>query len=216
MAYRPRETGWSLLARGEDEEAGFGLYSYLLFARQPSPDMEAKYIAVIQQLLYAAPAAHALIKSGLPRSAINNTFIPVVTAQNVERLTVIQQARWILANYDYARARIILRSFAEPMRDGPYFVSASTPLGRTAAAADAAIMQDLTLTTVNNVGRWVEQFIEQASRQDFRRPESKGQLLLQLRNGLSVIAALGPSVISNVEQLVKWLAPTKTTRVPSG
>src|SRR3954469_901651 len=92
--YHHRETGWSLLAAGQREDARWGLHSYLLFGRQPSPELQNKYLEVIQQLLYSAPTAEALVRSGLPRSAINNTYIPVVSYSSVSR-PPRDQARWI-------------------------------------------------------------------------------------------------------------------------
>jgi hypothetical protein len=171
----------------------------------------------IIELLRAAPGTEELERSGLPRSAINNTFIPVTSRKDISPWTPEHQAQWILANYDYARSRAILNHFEENTPDGPYFISASVPLGIRihVPSNDRVIMQDLTLTTRDNIGRWVNAFIQQARRQDFRRPDAKQQMFLHLRNAVSVVAELGPAVISRVDELIKWVSPTSKPLEPT-
>jgi hypothetical protein len=204
----PRQTAWHQLPTGAGQPPGFGLYSYVLFAHEPSSEADrAKYVAILRELLAAAPEADRLMSTGLPHERINLTVVPVQWYQDIDNLTLDIRACRLLANYDYARAASIRAMYDRPLDYGPYIVSARTPITTTKAGVGQHLMQDLTYTKATNVGQWVHAFIARTRDRDYFAPDAYGQLALDLRNAVSVMADLGPVVINGVGKFVDWLTP---------
>jgi len=209
-ASRPmtRVIGWLPLAQDAVEDAGYGLYSYLLFGREPAADEREKYHKVILDLIRCTSEVQELVSGGMPRSRINATYIPVTHWEEyVGSLPPAMQAEWILENYDYTRSRIILSIFEGDLLRGPYFVSARSALSRQPSGVGECIVQDLTLTTEDNVGLWVDAFMSQTRTQNYWEPDATRQLGLNIRNALSVIADLGAPILTSIDTLVDWLTP---------
>ncbi|HVE72256.1 MAG TPA: hypothetical protein VNI54_12880 [Thermoanaerobaculia bacterium] len=203
-----RITAWDQLPRNAAQPNGFGLYSYLLFAHEPvTPTEQARYLAAVREILAATPAADQLLATGVRSSRINLALIPVTTGRDLDGLSLDDRAREILEQYDYARAAAILSMFNEPLTRGPYIISARSPIDADTVGVGQHLMQDLTYTTPSNVGRWINAFVTQARHRNYRRADSVGRLMLELRNGLSVVSEIAPAVVTGVESLVKWVAP---------
>lgn len=204
----PRVIGWSPLTQGTAEDVGYGLYSYLLFGREPAANEREKYLRVILHLIRCASEVQELVSGGMPRSRINATYIPVTNWEEyVGSLPPDMQAEWILDNYDYARSRIILSVFRKELSRGPYFVSARSAMSQQRSGVGECIVQDMTLTTEDNVGLWVDAFMSQTRTQNYWEPDVARQLGLNIRNSLSVIADLGTPILTSIDTLVDWLVP---------
>src|ERR1051326_9535597 len=78
-----RETGRAFLTHGEDEEPGYGLYSYLLFGSQPNDATRQRYLSSISAYL-AIPTARAL-REHFPASSMNITYLPLLSQRSEER-----------------------------------------------------------------------------------------------------------------------------------
>jgi hypothetical protein len=124
-----RETGGAFLAAGRSEAAGYGLYSYLLLGAPPSESSRERCLKAIEAYLSLVPDVMSL-EEYVPRRELNIFYLPV-RGEPVKPLS----GQWVLDNYDYARARSLLRALPGPNRDGPYILAAFRPLGSAAAGA---------------------------------------------------------------------------------
>jgi hypothetical protein len=194
------EAARAFLRGGEPETAGFGLYSYLLFGSPPASDREAeRYRAAVRALL-AIPEVQEMLRYA-PDSTLNVTYLPLA------RPPADTAADSLLAAYDYARARIIIRNVPElsDARDGPYFVSAVQPLTR-GPSPGPRLVQNLTGVPPRLVGAWVDHFLEQAQRPEFWRGEAEqDDFALSLRTVLSQAAEGLPEVQGALQRWIVWV-----------
>ena len=195
-------TGHKFLVQDERESAGYGLYSYLLFSLEPSPEQRPRYLAVIEAVLRSTSEIAELEKH-IPRSELNVLYIPV-RAGPPGRPT----AEWVLDNYNYDRARILWTSLPENARDGPVFVSALEPL--TGVSRDRQrryLFQDLTQVDQRMIEGWVSLFRQQATRSEFWATATFSQSVLQLRNLIAQAAGGLADVKSALASWIAWKGP---------
>lgn len=194
------EAARTFLRGGEAEAEGFGLYSYLLFGSPPSDDRETeRYRAAVRALL-AVPEVHEMLRYA-PDSTLNLTYLPLA------RPPADTSADSLLAAYDYARARAIIRHVPElnDARDGPYFVSAIRPLTRSTSPGPR-LVQNLTGVPPKLVGAWVDHFLEQAQRPGFWEGEAEqNDFALSLRTALSRAAEGLPEVQGALGRWIVWI-----------
>jgi hypothetical protein len=167
------------------ETPGYGLYSYLLFgsppgdgARERHPRPEA-YVGLIPDI--------AALERYIPPRELNIAYVPLTAAPDRQAA-----ADRLLAQYDYARARSILRFLAGGNREGPYIVSALRPLGGTAATAalpNPYLFQDLSTAPPHLVASWVKEFLNQAAQERFWEERSAERFALKLRVTVGVLGA---------------------------
>src|SRR5215472_1786410 len=117
-----RETARGFLLKGEKEKAGYGLYSYFLLGSPPIESSRARYLKAIQAYLSLIPTVTDLEDYVSP-DKLNITYFPVKSP-----LPVNPTAEWLLDNYDFARARVLLDLLPGAHTAGPYFVSVLKPL----------------------------------------------------------------------------------------
>lgn len=133
---RSKITGRALLIGDQAESAGYGLYSYVLFESEPTPESKPIYLAVISACLKEIPDLGGLAQKYRPES-LNAMYIPVTE-------TVIgSQAEEILQQYNYERAKTILDRLSKIQRNsGPYLVSSLKPVS-TSNDTSPFLYQDL-------------------------------------------------------------------------
>jgi len=196
-----RTTGRAFLVAGAKEDAGYGLYSYLLFGAPPTDSTRARYLKAIQAYLTLMQTINDL-RSYRPANKLNITYIPV-KARPADSPT----ADWLLANYDYTRARILLDLLSPTYQTGPYFVSALTPLSGLPAMPHDHLFQNLSLAPTEPkdlVTWWVQAFLNQAAQEQFWQPQTGEMLTLKLRTMISVEAAALPEVQTQLANWLKW------------
>jgi hypothetical protein len=185
------------------EEAGYGLYSYVLFGSAPTESTRARYLKAIQACLTMIPTV-AELRNYRPASKLNVTYIPVKVRPNDA-----PTAEWLLSNYDFARARVLLDLLSARYQTGPYIVSVLTPLSQFQAIPQDHLFQDMSLVPTEPddlVSWWVRAFLNQAAQEQFWKPQTGEMLTLKLRTMLSVEAAALPEV---QKQLASWIAWAK-------
>lgn len=197
-----RETGRTLLARGKQEEPGFGLYSYLLLGSQPDDSTRERYLSVIKEYLRLSPALADLRKLLDPKQ-LNANYLPTTT---LPAETVKLTPDWLLANYDYARSRAILKSVPGSHLRGPYILSVLKPVDTRATTSPGPMFfQDLSSVPLDLVTPWYEAFLNQAAQERFWEAKSGEMFVLKMRTFIGVLARGLPDVKSSMASWIQWL-----------
>ena len=199
----PRTTARAFLIAGGKEDTGYGLYSYLLFGSPPTGSARDRYLKAIEAYLGLLPTVEDL-RRYRPATKLNITYLPVKA-----RPTNLPKAEWVLENYDYARARVLLDVVSSRYQTGPYIVSTLTPLSSLQALPHDHLFQDLSLVPTQPddlLSWWIRAFVSQAAQEQFWKPETGDLLALKVRTMISVEAAALPEV---QKQLASWIAWVK-------
>lgn len=197
------EKGWSLLRSGNREEPGYGLYSYLLLPAQSpfasAPKLPELYLNALKVYASIADSVQCLERSGIPHSDLNMTYMPVMRLPSEDRPT----PEWLLENYDFARARAILKLFHIDLEKntGPFIVSGLSPLAGDKFTGNY-LFQDLSASYGQSqltLG-WVKAFMNQAAQVSRWEPKNTERLALQLK---IVIRQLGiqPNALNDC---IRW------------
>jgi hypothetical protein len=198
-----RETARTLLPRNKTEEGGFGLYSYLLFGSRPDDSSRERYLRVVKEYLRLCPPLIDLRKR-LDVKQLNVNYLPVMT---LPAAGVRPTAEWLLTNYDYARAREILKTVpgANAHYRGPYLLSVFKPSDPKASITGPMFFQDLSTVPLDLVTPWCEFFLNQAAQQRFWEPKAGELLTLKVRTMIGVLARGLPDVKGSLESWIQWL-----------
>lgn len=198
----------SLLVRGDYEERGFGLYSYLLLGARPTVDTRGRYLELVRAIILRAERTTDMIGVGFSKSEINVFYFPVVR-QPTRPATIDEVAEWIITYYDYARARRIL-DFAgiASHGSGPYLLASLTPLSR-GIAGDVAILEDLTRATDETAPLWAGHFLEVSCSPQRWNQQSLMEAMLRIREYISLAQIAGQPVVRAVDIIAAWVKPTK-------
>jgi len=155
-------------------------------------------VKTIAAFLRFLPGIEQLEMTGMPIRSINVAYIPLVDAREQSKIDeVVLQAKgdslaisalanWILLNYNYARARSLLKALPNgPHSLGPYFVSTSKPLSGIESISEHYLYQDLSTVPPAIIEPWVREFISQASHEQFWEARNVAQFALKLRKNLA-------------------------------
>ena len=196
-----RETARTLLARGRQEEPGFGLYSYLLMGSPPDDSSRDRYLNVVKEYLRLSPAL-ADMRKLLDLKQLNANYLPTMTLPGeAVRLT----PEWLLANYDYSRARAILKTVPGSHFRGPYILSELKPADPRATTPGPMFFQDLSSVPLDLVTPWYEVFLNQAAQERFWEARTGEQFALKVRTIIGVLARGLPDVKSSMASWIQWL-----------
>ena len=194
-------TARTFLINDENEEGGYGLYSYLLFGEHPDASGEKRDIIAIGAYLNMIDPVKS-VTAYFPKSKINITYIPLTEAPTNKMPT----AEWVFAHYNFVRARILLRKVGTDLNEGPYIVSLEQPLSTTQTPVGRHLFQNLSHIpddNVNIVGFWLREFQQQALQPEFWKPNTLKKWLLDFRTVISVLAAGIADATPSVEKWVK-------------
>jgi hypothetical protein len=196
-----RETGGAFLAAGQSEAAGYGLYSYLLLGAPPSESSRERCLKAIEAYLSLVPDVMSL-EEYVPRRELNIFYLPV----RVEPAKPLA-GQWVLDNYDYARARSLLRALPGPNRDGPYILAAFRPLGGAAAGPVSGpyLFQDLSSVPPHLAASWVREFLNQAAQERFWEERTAVQLTQRMRVTVGIMGAGLPEVRKALDSWITWV-----------
>lgn len=195
-----RETGRAFLLRGQNEAAGFGLYSYLLLGAPPIASTRERYTKCVES--YLASIENVIeLQSYFPKSKLNIAYLPLQTSPPAK-----PSADWFLEHYDYARARALLDLLPGSRRDGPYIVSVLHPLS-SGRGVDQYLFQDLSSVPPRGdlVSWWVREFLNQAAQEHFWEPRTAQQFALKMRTTISALAVGLPDVKKSLDGWVAWI-----------
>ncbi len=198
------EIGYAFLVDNQVEEEGYGLYSYLLFGSHPTDVNRDLYLQAILACI-KMPSIKRLEKVGFHRRELNATYIPILNPLPAAKAGISPD--WVLENYDYARARLLLRNLhSGAYRNGPYIISTLTPLSSHKNLSEGYLHQDLSRiphTQPNLVYAWVKEFLERVSRPGPKDKTTMKQFVIELCTAISIIAEHLPDVH---DAAVKWLS----------
>ncbi len=202
-APQSRITARAFLVKGATEDAGYGLYSYLLFGSPPTDSTRPRYLKAIQAYLTLIQTVTDM-RAYRSADRLNITYLPVKV-----RTPDSPAAEWLLENYDFARARVLLDLLSSSYQTGPYFVSTLTPLSSLQTIPHDHLFQDLSLVPADPqdlLSWWIRAFLNQTAQQQFWQPQTGELLALKLRTIISVEATGLPEV---QKQLASWIAWAK-------
>jgi hypothetical protein len=202
LAAPSRETGGSLLLPGRGETPEYGLYSYLLLGSPPSDAARERYLKAIEAYWGLIPEI-ARLEQYVARRELNIAYLPVTKA-----LDGTISAEWVFENYDYARARSLLRLLPGGNREGPYIVSTLRPLGDAARGSTPSgqyLFQDLSRVPPHLVASWVKEFLNQAAQERFWEEGTGERLALKLRVTVGVLGMGLPEVRKALDTWIAWI-----------
>ena len=197
-----RETARGFLVKGQKEKAGYGLYSYFLLGSPPTESGRARYVKAIEAYLKLIPTVSDL-EDYVSADKLNITYFPVKSP-----LPANPTVDWLLENYDFARARVLLDLLPGVHNAGPYFVSGLKPLSGAEQLTGQYLFQNLSAVPTEPqdlISLWILEFMNLAAQERFWEPKTAELLTLKLRSTISVLAAGLPEV---KKQLASWVAWT--------
>jgi hypothetical protein len=175
-------SGRCFLSASDNEETGYGLYSYLLFSSAPASDNEKQRdLAVIKAFLDLLSDVGDLEHSGATKGDLNVTYL-LVAEHPQDRLPT---SDWVLDHYDFPRAKVLLRRFGRSGQSGPYVASALAPMSRTRTVPAHYLWQDMSHVPGTLAADWEKEFERRAARKDFWASDTRNQALLGLRDFIS-------------------------------
>lgn len=157
------------LTPGHNEEAGAGLYSYLLIADSSNKPLLQ---SVVKAWLGQNPNIAELQRLLKPGESISLN-IPVS-----EPPTSAPDTEWLLQHYDFARAGTLLEKVSLTGKPGVYLVSSLKPL---AASSPPYLIQNLSKASPARAAAWVEAFINQAAQERSWNPVSQSDLASSMK-----------------------------------
>ena len=175
-----RNTGRSFLVGTENEQSGFGLYSYLLFSSAPITDTEKQRDLAVLKVFIEGMNDVAEFESYKPKADLNVTYLLVVEHPQQS----VPSPEWVLSKYNFVRAQVllgILGRSGHDVRQGPYVVSATKPLSHLTEIPEPHLWQDMSSVSPTVAASWEKEFITRASRKEFWAPDTRNQALLDLR-----------------------------------
>jgi hypothetical protein len=188
-----REAGRTFLIGGQPSPPGYGLYSYVLLGAGPTNASRERYLKTIEAWWNLVPELAELEKY-LDKEQLNVMLLPSRVPSQVR----VSPDR-LLENYDYARARVLLRAIGRQGRDGPYFVSTVQPLDSDVSPSGPYLFQDLSTIPPALATAWTKEFINQAAQQRFWEERTAQMLGLRMRTTLRVLAI-------GLDELISWNA----------
>ncbi len=129
----------TFLESGQQEESGFGLYTYILFKSRPTALNKSLYLEMISQILRRTSKLDKHKDRDTPKNELNVSYFLIQTAAPKVQMKPEAMAEWILEHYDYRRAGKIMRKASVLEQNGPLLLSTFQPLTSSATQIDSNI-----------------------------------------------------------------------------
>ncbi len=200
----------TFLESGQQEESGFGLYTYILFKSRPTALNKSLYLEMISQILRRTSKLDKHKDRDTPKNELNVSYFLIQTAAPKVQMKPEAMAEWILEHYDYRRAGKIMRKASVLEQNGPLLLSTFQPLTSSATQIDSNILMQnfskIPSDRTHLIHAWVDTFFNHASIPKKWDDASLSQLVLDLRTGIARAARIMPLI---QESLVKWIEIVK-------
>ena len=181
-----RQTGVASLFPLQDEDTGYGLYSYLLLAHKPDDNEQARYEAIFK-VLYAMPDAKGVAIS-LCRVKINITYVPLAKFPNDwGKLSDNDQIKYLVTNYNYAHATGLIGLIGGDYPCEACIVSFLHPLN-SYTKPKPILYQELSRVDPAVLSEYIKDFKARAAQERFWEKKTLTSLRLALRNDLEIAA----------------------------
>jgi hypothetical protein len=190
--------GRAYLLPNQTEEAGFGLYSYIIMRVPPNAATRERYLNAISEYLRQIASVNAL-RRYVSTENLNIMYLPL------RRRIANPNADSLLAIYDYARAQVLLSQFRQVSGDGPFLLGTRTPLSSRSAETTPVIVHDLSAVPPHLVGLWVAEYLTQTAQERYWEENTLRQVSLKLRTIISVLGQGVPDVQSSLDSWIKWI-----------
>lgn len=205
-AHQPLLERHTFLEVGQQEERGFGLYSYILFKSRPTVLNKSLYLEMISQTLRRAPKLDGHKDRDTRKKELNVTYFLIQTAAPKTEMKPEPMAEWILEHYDYRRAGKIMRKAGVLKQSGPLLLSAFQPLTSAASQIGSnSLIQNFSKIPPdrkNLISAWVNTFFNHVSIPQKWDDTSLSHLMLDLRTGIARAASSMPLIR---ESLMDWI-----------
>ncbi len=202
-----RITGKSFLVGKNVEQQGFGLYSYLLM-RRPSDSDQEKYCRIIAAVLKLNDIE--ALSEYIPQKELNtflimvNEKVPQYYLSMKEQDAFLNAGRWVLNNYNYTRAEMILNKIDNNTLSGPYIISVRNPEDLDHLSSERHLFQNLTLLPDYLVDSWIRDFLNQAQQERFWDTATFQSFVFRMRVLIGRLAESVESVEAAGKQLLDW------------
>lgn len=203
-----RATGRAFLTPEKTETEGYGLYSYLLLGAPSQNNSEReKYLKVIEAWLKFSNINE--LEKYIPRKELNITYVPVKKPAREKEARAMGDglygivAEWVLINYDYARARAVLRHLPGDHNEGPYIISSFKPLS-DGSISPPYLYQDQSDVPLHLLSMWIKEFICQAAQENFWEKRTGRQLVIKIRTTIGILSEGLPQVLKSLDEWIEW------------
>lgn len=196
--------GRRYLLPAQKEDAGYGLYSYLLFSGKPGNEEErARYLKTLEACLHVLNKLKDFDKH-VRRSQLNATHIPLreFPKGNEDDPDFAKQ---VLSVYDFARAKILLSKFATTYERGPYLISVKSPLSQAPEPIQVHILQNFTGVVPELAARGVKNLEYLSAQQRTWTEQSMRTLQFKMRNLIAVAAEVTPEVAVSPTSMIQFI-----------
>ncbi len=215
-----KDTGRAFLLPSDTEQDGYGMYSYLLWWDNPSPNDRDRFVTIVAAFLRLPTIAalegskKVMSSSGkfvapvasIPKEQLNVAYVPV-TELPPDNPT----ADWVVYHYDLARAHVLLANLGRKYQSGPYIVSTLAPLTPGLPSDAHYLFQNLSsrVVTPELAQGWIKQFQDQAQSQQFWKADKMRDFVLTLRAQVAKLAVQIPDARRGLATWISWLSPPK-------
>lgn len=204
-----RETGRSFLLEGQQEAAGFGLYSYVLFGIPPVDELSRQRYLEIVKAYSSLIGDMASLEKYFEKSKLNVTYLPL-TVSSGSRFPQDVTPEWILEHYNYDRARYLLRGLPGGTLQGAYIISYAKPLTAVESISNQYLKVDLSGVYPGLVPQSVKEFLNQAAREHYwENSLTLTRLALNMRNVIAGLARAYKAQRPAMKELEEWIAISK-------
>jgi hypothetical protein len=200
-------SGKAALVGNQVEEAGYGLYSYLLLGAPPRESNRDRYLQILSDLVTSLPDIQRLEDSGSDRRELNITYVLLREAPPRELLRQaggMLFAEWALSHYDYVRAGSMLGRLPRGEGDGPYIVSSLRPLAAGQSERGGYLFQDLSSVEPRCIKYWLNAFLDRATQPAARDRTYAMDLARRLREVLALAVTDCPGGEEAAQRWVRW------------
>lgn len=196
--------GRRYLLPSQVEDAGYGLYSYLLFSGKPENEEErARYLKTLEACLYVLNKLKDFDKH-VRRSQLNATHIPLREFPKGNEDDP-EFAKQVLSVYDFARAKVLLSKFATSYDRGPYLISVKSPLSQTREPIQVHILQNFTGVVPDLAARGVKNLEYLSAQQRTWTEQSMRTLQFKMRNLIAIAAEVAPEVAASSKSMIQFI-----------
>lgn len=202
----PRQTRRDWLPTEDEEEPGYGLYSYVLFGSELTDDTRKRYAAAVEAWLEFR-RVDPIQDATTPKEELHVMYMPVrATPTDEESIS----AEWVLQNYDFRRAEKILKKIAAAYGEsfdttGLYLFAWHKRLGGADSDGpldEFRLLFDLSRVSPSVVNTGVKEFRRQAQRPRYWDWNRGRQLAFRF---LSMLEVMGEVAVDVRDTAKGWL-----------